>query len=321
MKITSKRNEVPNWAVVAFAIIGFLLGLLVGYFMWASPTPVEALTNGNNHVEVCWDCPTFDFHAKECPAGYRPSIIKPDKCYKSGRGYVDYLTFDLLNIQRVKSQDPNKCHKPTPETLNVPTWARSDYGKLAEHVPGKVFECPTPTPVPTVLVCLDNGVDEPSELTIPRTQEAWDRVLYSWSLSYVGECKVPEPTPTPTPTPVPEQPIEEEHHTSMPGAPEICANVPTPDNPANFHLYRKGEYAELKWLPTDGDTVNIYWKNPASGNWEHSLINSPNDGVEMIGGLGSYDWSFGLAQVNGNCNQSSIMEVEDGNTPDWVLFR
>lgn len=320
MKITSKRNEVPNWAVVAFAIIGFLLGLLVGYFMWASPTPVEALTNGNNHVEVCWDCPTFDFHAKECPAGYRPSIIKPDKCYKSGRGYVDYLTFDLLNIQRVKSQDPNKCHKPTPETLNVPTWARSDYGKLAEHVPGKVFECPTPTPVPTVLVCLDNGQDEPKELTIPRTQEAWDRVLFSWPQSYVGECKVPEPTPEPTPTPTPSE--EPKHDDSAEGsnAPETCtASVPEPA--MNVHGYRKGGTFEVKWYPAVADGVNIYYYQNQVPENKHSVINTDNDGSEFINGLGSLDWTFGVQSLNGGCAGSEIRWVEDGLTDTWVLFR
>jgi hypothetical protein len=269
-------------------IVGFALGMFFGYLAWGLPPEVQA----NKKIWICHKPGKLDQNKKI-----------NESAWPGHRGHGDHKGKCRPQPTATATPRPTKPPKPTPTPSE------------------------SPKPTPTVLVCLDNGVDEPRELTIPRTQEAWDRVLFSWPESYVGECKVeptPEPTVEPTPDPTPEStpgPTSEPlvHHTT--GTPETCAGVPTPTEPANFHLYRNGELADLRWSPTEGDTVNIYWKNPSAGDWEHSLINTPNDGNEIVGNLGSYDWTFGLAQVNGNCNESDIVEVVDGMTSEWILFR
>jgi len=74
-----------------------------------------------------------------CPAGYTyQEQSGPNDCYK-------VENFDLLGVQRNKSQDPNKCHKPTPDELSIPSWARPDYGsKVDEWVLPQVIACPSP---------------------------------------------------------------------------------------------------------------------------------------------------------------------------------
>ena len=62
----------------------------------------------------------------KCPAGYENNPGH-DNCRKwipevsHTENYSKTFTYE-------KSSDPNKCHKPTPDTLEIPTWARPDYG-------------------------------------------------------------------------------------------------------------------------------------------------------------------------------------------------
>jgi hypothetical protein len=91
--------------------------------------------------EVCEkDCPTVTFTTshKICPEGYpHKSNFYPGYCYKNVRGFPDWSedykameteTF-TKTFKYLKSDDLNKCHKPTPESLGIPQWARGDYGK------------------------------------------------------------------------------------------------------------------------------------------------------------------------------------------------
>jgi len=143
----------------------------------------------------------------------------------------------------------------------------------------------------------------------------------------------PEITLTPTPeitpevTPIPENtPVREskpEGCTHDCGVPACTDTVPK--EVANPHIYRNGECALVKWYPTEGDKVNIYWKDNSSNEWQHSLIGSPNDGYEEICAL-SGDVTFGVQSVNGCAadgvvNASTISSIVDGNTSSWVLFR
>ena len=92
---------------------------------------------------------------------------------------------------------------------------------------------------------------------------------------------------------------------------------------ANFHLYRKGDVAELKWQPagSNAPTVNIYYKLVASSGWEHSVIGTPNNGYFTITGLGTRDWTFAVAQSNDCIEGAMTYPIVDGNTDGWVLFR
>ena len=176
--------------------------------------------------------------------------------------------------------------------------------------------------VPTVLVCLDGD----NELTIPRTTEAWDRVLFSYPDAYVGECKVPEPTPTPepeptvTPTEAPKsEPEDNTCHTCSATAP-TCGETSPVKVAANPHVYRKGGVAIVKWFPTEGNNVNIYYHENQNPENAHAVRDSDNDGYEEIGELGNLDWTFGIQQSNG-CAGGEVVWVIDGATDGWILFR
>lgn len=166
----------------------------------------------------------------------------------------------------------------------------------------------------------------------------WHNTCYKWDWKYV--CEDPEPTTTPTPeptieptpeptieptpqpetTPAPTTGVSNNAKASDAKAPVYCPNGDYIKAPANVHVYRKEGSAEVKWNPTQGDTANIYWKVNGQDNWMYSLIEQPNTGSYFIHDLGTMDITFGVQQINNHC-VSEIVEVIDGNTSNWVLFR
>lgn len=139
---------------------------------------------------------------------------------------------------------------------------------------------------------------------------------------WVCEDTCEEPEPTPTPPPSEEKPSGCTENCNPP-APQCTAEAVVKE-PGNFHLYRRGSEAVLRWVPTGGNKVIAYWKHPTSAGWEHST-KADNTGSLTIGELGSHDWTFGLEQVNdcggGVLSVGRLIEVVDGNTFGWVLFR
>lgn len=169
-----------------------------------------------------------------------------------------------------------------------------------------------------MVVCLDGE----NELSIPKTREALQRVRYSYPEVEVGTCPAPEPEPEPTPEPK----VEEHHddttdHNSAGSAPSYCGNGEELKAPENPHVYRQGDVAEVKWIPTAGDKVHIYYKVNGADGWQFSTTRS-NTGSEFIEGLGSLDISFAIQQENGDrCVSPITPTIVDGATDGWVLFR
>ncbi len=139
----------------------------------------------------------------------------------------------------------------------------------------------------------------------------------------------PEVTPTPTeevtPTPT-ETPKNDTGGTpptfagSSTEAPQ-CGKVAPTKVGANFHIYRNGEDAVAKWFPTEGNHVNIYYRNLNDSSDVHALRDVDNDGYEdNLHLLGSKDWEFGLQQSN-DCAGGPVVWVKDGSTKGWTLFR
>jgi len=202
----------------------------------------------------------------------------------------------------------------------LPTWERGEC-PLPTPTP-EPTATPTPEPTPTpelMIVCFDNGEDEPFEREVPKTREAWARVLYSYPDSYLGECDVPEPTVTPEPEPEGWSPSPFVQGTEPP----TCTEK-TPEPAVNFHVYRNGDMAVLKWWNTEGNKVNIYWKENSSSEWQHSLIGVDNTGYREIGGLGNADITFGVEQLN-DCMPSPLVSFQqvviDAVSSVWVLWR
>jgi hypothetical protein len=100
-----------------------------------------------------------------------------------------------------------------------------------------------------------------------------------------------------------------------------CGDTDPTKTGANFHIYRNGQDAIAKWLPTEGNRVHIYYVNIHDASDIHALRDVKNDGYEdNLHLLGSKDWRFGLQQAQG-CAAGPIVWVDDGATDQWILFR
>jgi len=150
------------------------------------------------------------------------------------------------------------------------------------------------------LVCLDGE----NELTIPRTTEAWNRVLYSWTDAYVGECEIPEPE------------VVEEDEESTPSVPventfhrdTRCLNRKPSD--VTWSLY---ENDLLTWSAVGGDKVEVRF-GYSQNNLPYSFVTT-NDGHEAVGlGTDAGFWSgyWQMRTING-CRTGDWSEVLSGH--------
>lgn len=103
-------------------------------------------------------------------------------------------------------------------------------------------------------------------------------------------------------------------------APQCGMNAPT-NTGANFHVYRNGPDAILKWWPTGGNKANIYYKQVGSSVWQYALRDIDNTGLTEIHCLGTLDIVFALQQANGCAGGSLTQYVVDSGTNGWMLFR
>jgi hypothetical protein len=122
-----------------------------------------------------------------------------------------------------------------------------------------------------------------------------------------------------------EQPKEEQRSESVlqnntTDAPQCTATRPVLEA-LNFHILRNGDTAIAKWMPTNGNKANIYYKLVTSDSWEHAVRDIDNNGYFVINGLGNRDWTFALQQSNDCAGGLMSQYVVDGGTSKWVLFR
>jgi len=89
----------------------------------------------------------------------------------------------------------------------------------------------------------------------------------------------------------------------------------------NFHVYRNGGDAILKWWPTGGNTANIYYKQNNSPDWQYSLRDIPNNGYAEIHDLGNLDITFALQQTQSCAGGPLVNYVIDGFSRHWRLYR
>jgi len=172
---------------------------------------------------------------------------------------------------------------PTPSASPSPTINPCDVEELEYW---NENPCPTGTPQPTAT---PSGTPEPTL----------------------------EPSATPSATPAPQ--VESSSSSSNPDAP-ACGNSPTNLLPINPHVWRNGDTARVEWQPTEGDNVNIYYKQVSSPVWQYSLSNQPNNGHAEIHGLGTLDITFAIQQTWG-CGGGPLTDaIVDGATSGWVWF-
>ncbi len=217
------------------------------------------------------------------------------------------------------------CHRqPQKQDLSLYLpWSGAYNGHIKIHRNDSWGKCPVvqPSPSPTVTPSPSPTITpSPHPTSTPRPTKP---PIPSPTITPSPSPKpTPKPDPTPTPTPEPEKPSGCTHDCNPPAP--VCSAVNTTKEPVNFHVYRNGGTAILKWYPSEGNKVNAYWKLNGQNDWQHST-SFDNTGHLEINDLGNLDWTFGLQQVNdcggGVITAGNVVEVIDGDTSSWVLFQ
>jgi hypothetical protein len=134
------------------------------------------------------------------------------------------------------------------------------------------------------------------------------------------DCVPAIPTPTPTPEIPAPQPCNGCGQTMNPPA---CPNSNIAFVPTNFHVLRKADVAILKWVPTGGNLVNVYYKELGAPAWQFGLGDQLNDGYLQIDHLNPrMGYGFAVEQHDG-CGGGAMSPkavVIDPPTTTWVLF-
>lgn len=165
---------------------------------------------------------------------------------------------------------------------------------------------PTPTVTPTITTC-DEGY-------YPNVTIHLDTHNYNVQcLPQPTEEITPTATPEATPTATPSGGTPPTFAGSSTEAPGDC-DQPKPGRVVNIDVLSTGSKGELDvhWsLPTGAELAHIEYGLTQSGT-EHSLLNTPNDGNEIIRSLnsGSHYW-FRVAGVNG----CAVGEYSDWHDP------
>lgn len=247
---------------------------------------------------------------------------------------VGLFLFSFFIVSAVLASQDDKvywCHcEPNGncQTLHLPLQALKNAGHVSaqgnplhagDHAGACTNPTNTPTPTPTVTTA---PTATPTVTPTPTVEVTPTPTIIECD----GECITPTPTDEPRVTPTPTK--EPEIGLTGASAPTVgvdpgprCENTPPVKTVANFHLYRKGPDAILKWVPTEGDRANVYYKQVNSDVWQYSLRDIQNTGYVEIHDLGGLDITFAVQQSNGCAGGPLTEPIVDGNTNGWVLFR
>jgi hypothetical protein len=223
-------------------------------------------------------------------------------------------------------QDPftpvTLCHATGSLSNPFETITVDNQGQLNGHthhdgdiIPAPENGCPGPVDVCTNLDGLQTEVPEgyvleegqcvqPPVDVCPNLEGLQTEIPQGYHLEERFGCiiDVPEPGPAPEPVRV-ETPLTEA------GAP-VCGDVAPAKIPNIFVVNAGSGKLEVRWIPTGGEFAHIFYGAKA-GESQYSLINTPNDGVEVIGALnpGQHYW---FAVTNGGgCAWSSLSDWFD----------
>jgi hypothetical protein len=217
------------------------------------------------------------------------------------------LLFSLVIVSAVFASQDGKvywCHcEPNGncQTLHLPLQALQNAGHVSAqgnplHAGDHAGSCTNPTNTPTPTPTVTTGPTATPTVAITPTVEITPTPTI---IECDGECITPTPTDEPRVTPTPTK--EPEIGLTGASAPTVgvdpgphCDATPPVKTVANFHLYRKGPDAILKWVPTEGGRANVYYKQVNSDTWQYSLRDVQNTGYVEIHDLGSLDITFAV---------------------------
>lgn len=324
--------EKPSYFMkVVKVAIALLVLVAAWYLFWG----VVSMAKATQEVDNCdHNCPVVEWTYKYCPSNdsaYTSNNSSKPCSREFGHGYgkytkyADKVTGDTFKVAYEKSQDPNKCHRPSDNDLNE-EYDMSNSERSAFKADNGEWK--NSIPVAPEGYYLDGDKcypNKPKDVcpNIDGVQESLPVGYHYGEGENEGFCLEDEVTPSPTPTPTPtpsstptkgDEPLAPQHAEAY-KAPEFVCNITK--QVANPLVWRKGDQAIVQWQATEGNKANVYYKLVKSSSWEHSVIDTENDGYVVINGLGKRDWTFAVQQECGPLSPSII----DGDTKGWTLFR
>lgn len=302
-------------------MLGLGIGVLLGVMLFQSPPVQNVLATQIPQSDGCdHSCPVVHFEWQttvydNCPSGYSVRSGHSDQCRKNTYPFtvIDRPSHKVdheADVAYEKSQDPNKCHRPSDNTLEdvygMDHDARHDFKEAnsewmdSKDVVPEGYYHEEGACYPKVEVCTDDSAlnyggedgkfdeeketsnnelckypeEEPTDqcVNIEGFQEVVPEGYYQTKGEQGYECYPDEgePTPTPTPSPEPEQPRTVSSGGGSASAP-VCSDGSTIKLPANPHVLRSGSDATVNWFQTEADEANIYYKEVNEANWTHSV--------------------------------------------------
>jgi len=283
----------------------------------------------NKTQEVCdKDCPTYTFSTYRfvCPTEdgkYTSSDSKKD-CKRKINGRFKYASKEKetfsVTFKYEKSTEPNKCHKPTPEKLNIPSWARGEYGKVGQRKDAIKINCRQEVvdSETRTVSCNDAPViacTTPTATPTPTTTSTPTPVVTVTPVP--TETETPKdsatPTPTQTQTAVVDQPRGGQ---GDPGAP-VC-NDATPSATSVLSVSQiGGNSVKVVWqkVASANDYAILY--GPSSGSYPYSVFSTGNTDNFTVNGISR--GCFAVKAINGCMPGALSAEFCTANTGGSVL--
>lgn len=315
--------------------------------VFATQQQEEPVNDGCDH-----SCPVvhYEWTEKSCPAGYSPWI--GDWCEKNGQQFdlkPMVVTNHSADVAYEKSNDPNKCHRPSDATLKdvygMSNSAKNDFKDEHPQFMDSIDVVPDGYDYNEETGVCTPPVEEPKDYcdTVDGVQpEDYDCPAPEEPTCPEGTHEVPqEPTRLIV---VDEYPQEEElvcepdepKEPEQPGNPPtfagssteapVCSDGSTVNVPANPHVWRAGEKATVNFFITEGDVADVVYKEVNAPDWQHAVSNlKPNADKFVSAEIGGLDpnlgYTFGVRQRIGcGGGQTITAVIIDGPEPQLFQF-
>ena len=299
----------------------------------ATGTPPPPVIDGCEHncpvVHFEWDSSEVDVAGHyTCPSGkHLGTGSHADDCYYNGSnnyyGHANWVstTYKIVHhsadVAYEKSNDPNKCHRPSDNDLEdvygMDQDARSDFKDdgapgdfqtldAIDVVPDGYYHsegaCYPKTPVCTDQEATNYGGDDHE---FDETREVSNDELCQYSQ---GDDGTPAPSPTPTPTPA----VGGTSDISSAGPQQCTAQKPS--TPGLLNLDRiDATSVRLNWTPADPVTYYSISYGTDPNNFQYGVPNVGNVTTYVIGALNpNSTYYFSVRGVN-DCNPSDPSNV------------